>query len=46
MKKVFSTLVLAMMAMVVFAANKNMETDITMVSYEQSGADVIGTLAL
>lgn len=46
MKKVFSTLVLAMMAMVVFAANKNMETDITMVSYEQSGVDVIGTLAL
>lgn len=46
MKKVFSTLVLAMMAMVVFAANKNLENDITMVSYEQSGTDVIGTLAL
>ena len=46
MKKIFSTLVLAMMAMVVFAANKNLENDITMVSYEQSGTDVIGTLAL
>ena len=46
MKKVFSTLVLAMMAMVVFAANKNLENDITMVSYEQSGIDVRGTLAL
>lgn len=46
MKKIFSTLVLAMMAMMVFAANKNLENDITMVSYEQSGTDVIGTLAL
>jgi hypothetical protein len=35
-----------MMAMVVFAASKNLENDITMVSYEQSWTDVQGTLAL
>ena len=46
MKKIFSTLVLAMMAMVVFAANKNLENDITMVSYEQRWLDNEGTLAL
>jgi hypothetical protein len=46
MKKIFSTLVLAMMALVVFAANKNLENDITMVSYEQSSIDIRGTLAL
>jgi len=46
MKKIFSTLLLAMMVMVVFAANKNLDNDITMVSYEQSSIDVRGTLAL
>ena len=46
MKKFFTTLMLAMMAVVAFAANKNLENDITMVSYEQSSIDVQGTLAL
>ena len=46
MKKIFSTLLLAMMVMVVFAANKNLDNDITMVSYEQRWLDNEGTLAL
>ena len=46
MKKIFATLIVAMMAVVAFAANKNLENDITMVSYEQGSFDVYGTLAL
>ena len=44
--KRFRSKLAIMMAMVVFAANKNLEKDITMVSYEQSSIDVRGTLAL
>ena len=46
MKKILTTLILAIMAIVAFAANKNLENDITMVSYEQRWLDVQGTLAL
>lgn len=45
-KRFFITLVCAFLLMSAFAAKKNLEKDITMVSYEQSWLDSKGTLAL
>lgn len=46
MKKILATFVFAMLVTVTFAVNKNLQNDITMVSYEQRWLDSEGTLAL
>ena len=45
-KRIFIALFSLFLALVSFATNKNLEKDITMVSYEQSWSDMEGTLAL